>query len=71
MQPGKEDWGPEGHHAWLGVLIGMCEGIIPLLESTSVLSMLMISQGFGEWTNVIGAVGGLATGYGSLNADGS
>ena len=31
---------------------------------------LVISQGFGEWIKVIGAGGGLATGYGSLKADG-
>ena len=31
----------------------------------------VIGQGFGEWMKVVGAVGGLATGYSSLKVDGS
>ena len=31
----------------------------------------VISWGFGEWMKVVGAIGGLATGYGFLKADGS
>ena len=29
-----------------------------------------IGRGSGEWMNIAGTVGGLATGYGSLNVDG-
>ena len=44
---------------WVNICVAATNGLSP-----------EIGQGSGEWMNVTGTVGGLATRYGSLNMDG-
>jgi len=45
--------------AWVNLCVTVTNGLSP-----------EIGWGSGKWMNITGAVGGLATGYGSLNVDG-
>src|SRR5882724_11648226 len=45
--------------AWVNLCVTVTNGLSPEL-----------GQGSGEWMNIAGTVGGLATGYGPLNMDG-